>query len=75
MTREERADLRRLVADYISTEGCSCCQDRERHAAAAAALGKALRVPMYADRSGYDFARSRTVVISPSERKAVKRGK
>lgn len=52
--------IRRAVADYMSSEGCSCCQDGEAHAAHAATLAKLLRVPKYKDGSGYDFARFRT---------------
>lgn len=32
MTHSERmAALRTAVADYVRSEGCSCCQDREAH--------------------------------------------
>ena len=47
--------IRQALADYIRSEGCSCCQDREVHMKAAARLGKLLRVPHYEDGSGYDF--------------------
>lgn len=52
--------IRRALADYIASEGCSCCQDRETHEAASEALGILLGVPKYKDGSGYDFYRFRT---------------
>ncbi len=60
MTRKERADIRQLIADYMRSEGCSCCRDTEAHEKHAAALGKALGVQKYSDGSGYDFARYRS---------------
>jgi len=52
-------NIRQAVADYMSSEGCSCCRGRD-HEQHAAALAKLLRVPKYKDRSGYDFARFRS---------------
>lgn len=57
--------IRRAVADYMRSEGCSCCRDREAHEQHAAALAKLLRVPKYEDGSGYDFARYRTKEKGP----------
>lgn len=48
-------EVRRLLADYIFSEGCSCCEDRDEHAKAQAELGKLLNVPKYSDGSGYNF--------------------
>ena len=31
MTYKERKELRAAVADYMSSEGCSCCQNVEAH--------------------------------------------
>lgn len=56
---EFRKQMRRLLADYISTEGCGCCRDTEGHEKAAEALGKALGVKKYSDGSGYDFRKYR----------------
>jgi hypothetical protein len=39
------AEIRRAVAEYMSSEGCSCCQDRERHEKNHDTLGKLLSVP------------------------------
>lgn len=57
MTRAERAELRRLVADYMSSEGCSCCRLIEEHVCHAKALARALKVQKYSDGSGYNFHR------------------
>jgi methionine aminopeptidase len=60
MTPKERAEIRRLVADYMRSEGCSCCRDSEAHDIHTVALAKALGVRKYGDGSGYDFARHRS---------------
>lgn len=54
-----RKEMRRALADYMWSEGCSCCQGSD-HAAHAEALAKLLNVPKYPDGSGYDFSRYRT---------------
>ena len=56
----ELAKVRRAVADYMRSEGCSCCSDYDAHNEHAAVLGKLLKVPKYKDGSGYDFSRFRT---------------
>lgn len=50
------ATIRQAVADYMASEGCSCCQDTEKHKAAEKTLAQLLDVPMYDDASGYNFA-------------------
>lgn len=60
MKRTVIGALRRAVADYMRSEGCSCCQDVDAHEQHKAALAKLLSVPKYKDGSGYDFARFRT---------------
>lgn len=60
MTPKERAEMRRLIADYMRSEGCSCCRDTEAHEKNAEAIAKAIGVRKYSDGSGYDFARYRT---------------
>lgn len=57
MTRAERAEIRRAVADYMHSEGCGCCSDRDEHEQHKQALAKLLKVPRYSDGSGFDFAR------------------
>jgi len=60
MTPEERAEIRRLIADYMRSEGCSCCRNIEAHEKHAEVLAKVLKVRKYPDGSGYDFARYKT---------------
>ena len=50
-------NIRQAIADYMRTEGCSCCQDVDGHKENAAKLASLLEVPMYDDLSGYDFNR------------------
>ena len=57
--------IRKLIADYMSSEGCSCCEDTEKHNEVKSKMAKLLNVPMYKDKSGYDFKKFRTK-ISPS---------
>lgn len=52
--------IRTAVADYLSSEGCSCCSDYDAHMAHKNALGKLLRAPQYSDKSGYDFRKFKT---------------
>lgn len=51
--------MRQLIADYMWSEGCSCCRS-DKHAENEQALGKALNIPKYPDKSGYDFLKYRT---------------
>ena len=60
MTTKELTEIRRAVADYMASEGCSCCGDSDKHAEDAVRLGILLRVPKYKDWSGRDFSRFRT---------------
>jgi len=60
MTREELKQLRAAVADYMSSEGCSCCRDVDAHEEHAKRLAKLLKVPQYDDGSGYNFPKFRT---------------
>ena len=50
-----KTKVREAVANYIRSEGCSCCQDVDGHVKHGAELAKLLDVPMYSDKSGYDF--------------------
>jgi len=54
------AAIRTAVADYMRSEGCSCCRNIEAHREHEATLAKLLRVPKYSDGSGYDFEPFRT---------------
>lgn len=53
-------EIRRAIADYMQSEGCSCCGDYDSHIKHKAALGKLLRVRKYSDGSGHDFSLYRT---------------
>ncbi len=48
--------IRQALADYMHSEGCSCCRNVERHEDSAERLAKLLDVPPYSDGSGYDFS-------------------
>jgi hypothetical protein len=53
--RQFKKQVREAVANYIRSEGCSCCQDIPNHEKHAEKLAKLLNVPAYSDGSGYDF--------------------
>lgn len=59
MDKDELKALRQAVADYMFSEGCSCCRDSD-HDNHANRLGALLKVPRYSDGSGYDFSKFRT---------------
>lgn len=52
-------ELRRAIADYMYSEGCSCCRgsDHDKHAEI---IAKLLKVPKYKDGSGYNFPKFRS---------------
>ncbi len=52
--------IRRAVADYMKSEGCGCCSNRDAHDAHAKRLATLLRVPPYKDGSGHDFTKFRS---------------
>lgn len=54
---EKEKQIREAVADYMYTEGCSCCQDIDGHAEDNERLAKLLNIPKYEDGSGYDFSK------------------
>ena len=58
MTKLE--EIRQAVADYMQSEGCSCCRDDDAHREHTKVLAKLLDVPMYEDESGYDFSKFRS---------------
>lgn len=59
--KNELREIRAAVADYMQSEGCSCCRDNQGHEENAKKLAKLLKVPKYKDGSGYDFSKFRTV--------------
>lgn len=54
------AEVRQALADYIATEGCSCCQDRDGHQEAMNRLGKLLKMKKNPDGIGYDYSKYKT---------------
>ena len=55
-----REALREAVANYMQSEGCSCCRDTEAHEEHTKVLAELLDVEMYEDNSGYNFHKYRT---------------
>ncbi len=53
-------EVRQAIADYMRSEGCSCCRDSGAHEKHTARLAELLDVPKYEDGSGYDFSRFRS---------------
>ena len=51
------SEVMQAVADYMSSEGCSCCEATLSHDKHKARLAELLKVPKYNDGSGYDFGR------------------
>jgi len=60
-------EIRQAIADYMDSEGCSCCQGDD-HAKHERRLAELLDVPLYDDKSGYDFTRFRSASTGDSER-------
>lgn len=56
----EKKEILTAIADYLYSEGCGCCEDREAHEEHRNRIGKLLNVPMYSDGSGYDFSQFRS---------------
>jgi methionine aminopeptidase len=54
------SEIREAVANYMQSEGCSCCEDREAHKIHEERLAKLLNVPKYDDGSGYNFDKYRS---------------
>lgn len=52
--------IREAIANYMQSEGCSCCRDIDAHIQHKMILAKLLRVPKYEDGSGYIFSKFRT---------------
>jgi len=53
--KEIKIELRNAVANYIGSEGCSCCENIDDHKEHKEHLAKLLDVEPYEDNSGYDF--------------------
>ena len=59
--------IRQAIADYMGSEGCSCCRNIGDHNASKGILGKLLNVPMFSDKSGYNFSKCSTKDRSKSD--------
>ena len=51
----DKQNIRRIIADYMQSEGCDCCRNIDEHNKNKALLAKILDVPKYKDGSGYNF--------------------
>ncbi len=49
--------IRQAVADYMRSEGCSCCEIIDDHEEHKQKLAELLKVPPYDDLSGFDFGK------------------
>lgn len=54
-----KKQIREAVANYMKSEGCSCCQGDD-HYEHEVAIAKLLGIKKYADESGYDFSKHET---------------
>lgn len=52
---QHELEIRRALADYMQSEGCSCCRDDEAHKKHKQHLAYLLEVPPYEDNSGWNF--------------------
>lgn len=52
--------LQKAVADYMWSEGCSCCQNVKAHEKAEARLAELLKPDAYEDGSGWDWGKYKT---------------
>lgn len=53
--------LRTHFANYVYSEGCSCCRNDEPHNDAMAEICKILSIPQYDDESGYNTSLFKTI--------------
>ena len=57
---EFKKEVRELIANYMRSEGCSCCQDWEGHAKNKKRLGELLDCGKYDGEDEYDFYQYQT---------------
>ena len=56
MKKEKKiGKIRRLIADYMQSAGCSCCELGDKHARVEKQLAELLGVPKWEDGYGYNF--------------------
>ena len=53
-------EIRKAFADYVVSEGCSCCRDEDAHQESGKRLAELLNIPTYEDNSGFNFSSFRT---------------
>ena len=58
MTIKEK--IRQAVADYMYSEGCSCCRDIDAHIEHEKVLAELLDVKLYEDGFGFNFDKYRS---------------
>ena len=58
--KQLKETIRIAVADYMCSEGCSCCRDIGAHEVNTKRLAELLNVPMYDDESGFNFSQFRS---------------
>ncbi len=56
----DKKEVREAIANYMSSEGCSCCRDDEGHDEHKTKLAGMLDVERYSDNSGWDFYQYRS---------------
>lgn len=64
--------VRTAIANYMKSEGCSCCCNTENHRENKAQLAKLLNVPMYKDESGLESIGA--VAVSINEKDDIETG-
>ena len=58
--KKELNKIKQAIADYMATEGCSCCENIDGHNKAKEELALLLDVPKYNDSLGYNFSKFET---------------
>lgn len=57
MEKNDLNDIKEAIANYMRSEGCSCCRDIEAHEKNKERIAKLLHIKKYSDGSGYDFTK------------------
>ena len=55
IVEEFKKEVRELIANYMRSEGCTCCQDFEEHAKNKKLLGELLDCGKYDGEDDYNF--------------------
>jgi hypothetical protein len=58
---ELKKEIRKYLANYIYSEGCSCCENVGEHEEWKRNLAELLGVKKYSDGSGYNFDKYKTI--------------